>query len=442
MNPLRAKVLLTSLAFSVVGFTFSARAGEDITPTQPDIPSRKISLADFGAVADGKTSNSDAFRRAITEVEKAGGAVLVVPPGEYFTGPIELCSKLDLRLERGARLVFSDSLGDYRQNGENVQPLISARNGHDIAISGEGTIDGNGKAWWERVREARAKNPLKHDDAAPRPHLIVFDRCQRVRLSGITLTRSPMFHFVPYLCDEVTVEGITIVAPPDSPNTDGIDPSQTRRMLIARCNIDTGDDCIAFKAGGSSGPFVEDVLVTDCTFRRGHGCSVGSSTTSGLRRVTVRRCTFEGTDVGVRFKSNRMRGGICEDVTFTDLVMRNVGTPILIYSYYPFPLGAGLPKPPKPGRHVDAAPVTSRTPIWRRLTVRNLTATGASADAGLIMGLPEMPVSDLLLENISISATNGLRIGYARNVSLRHVRVTPTRGQPLLIEDTVEALDK
>ena len=236
MNPVSARLVLTSLVVAVAGFALLARTGEDITPAQPDIPSRKISLADFGAVADGKTSNSEVFRRAITEVEKAGGGVLVVPPGEYFTGPIELCSKIDLRLERGARLVFSDSLGDYRQDGEDVQPLI--------------------------------------------------------------------------------------------------------------------------------------------------------------------------------------------------------------YSYYPFPLGAGLPKPPKPGRHVDAAPVTRRTPIWSRLTVRNLTATGASADAGLIMGLPEMPVSEVLLENVSITATNGLRIGYARNVSLRHVSVTTARGQPLLIEDTVEALDK
>jgi polygalacturonase len=425
----------------VAGLTLLSNAvGDDIAPAQPKIPSRKFSLKDFGAVPDGKTSSSDAFRRAIVAVEKAGGGVLVVPAGEYFTGPIDLCSRFDLRLERGARLVFSDKFSDYPQNGDKVHPLISARDCHDIAISGEGTIDGNGSAWWERVRAARAKNPIKHDDAAPRPHLIVFDHCQRLLLSGVTLTRSPMFHFLPDLCEEVTVEGITIVSPPDSPNTDGIDPSQTKRMRIARCQIDTGDDCIAFKAGGSSGPFVEDVLVTDCTFKRGHGCSVGSSTRSGLRRITVRRCSFEGTDVGVRFKSNRMRGGVCEDVTFSDLVMKNVGVPILIYSYYPFPLDAGLPKPPEPGKHTGPAPVTSNTPIWRRLTVRNLTATGTSGSAGMILGLPEMPVSELLLENISIEGGTGLRIGYARNVTLRDVRLTPSKGSPLFIEDTVEGL--
>jgi polygalacturonase len=433
-------LVLTSLALSAAGFTLSARADDEVAPAQPNIPGREISLADFGAVADGKTSNSDAFRRAIAAIKQGGGGILVVPPGEYFTGPIELCSKLDLRLERGARLVFSDALGDYRQDGDDVQPLIFARDCHDIAISGEGTIDGNGKAWWERVERARAKDPLKHDDAAPRPHLLVFRRCQRVRLSGVTLTRSPMFHFMPSLCEEVTVEGITIIAPPDSPNTDGIDPSQTKRMLIAKCNIDTGDDCIAFKAGGSSGPFVEDVLVTDCTFKRGHGCSVGSATSSGLRRITIQRCTFDGTDVGVRFKSNRMRGGVCEDVTFTDLVMKNVGMPILIYSYYSFPLGAGLPKPPEPGKHTATAPVTNTTPIWRRLTVRNVTSTGTSQSAGLILGLPEMPVTELLLENVTVEAATGLRIGYAKNVTLRHVRIAPAKGQPLLIEDTVESL--
>jgi polygalacturonase len=415
-------------------------AGDDIAPTQPNIPGRKVSLTDFGAVADGKTSNSDAFRRAIAAVEKSGGGILAVPAGEYFTGPIDLCSKLDLRLERGARIVFSNTFSDYAQEGDKVHPPISARGCRDIAISGEGTIDGNGEAWWQRVRNAREKDRLHWDDAAPRPHLIVFDRCQRARLSGVTLTRSPMFHFVPSFCEDVTVDGITIFSPPNSPNTDGIDPSQTKRMLIANCKIDTGDDCVAFKAGGSRGPFVEDVLVTDCTFKHGHGCSVGSGTHSGLRHITIRRCTFDGTDVGVRFKSNRMRGGVCEDVTFTDLVMKNVGTPILIYSYYPFPLGAGLPKPPNRGQHVTSAPVTDRTPIWRRLTVRNLTSTGTSASAGLIMGLPEMPVSEVLLENVSIEAVTGLRIGYARNVTLRHVRVTPTKGEPLLLEDTVEQL--
>jgi polygalacturonase len=420
----------------------SDAVGDDITPTQPKIPDREYSLKDFGAVPDGKTSNSDAFRRAIVAVQNGGGGILVVPPGEYFTGPIDMCSTLNLHLERGARLVFSDSLSDYPKNGDEMHSLIAARNCHDVAISGEGTIDGNGSGWWERVRIARARDPIKHEDAAPRPHLIVFDHCQRARLSGVTLTRSPMFHFVPAFCEEVAVEGITIVASHDSPNTDGIDPSQTRRMLIAHCQIDTGDDCIAFKAGGMSGPFVEDVLVTDCTFKRGHGCSVGSSTRSGLRRITVRRCLFEGTDVGVRLKSNRLRGGICEDVTFTDLVMKNVGMPILIYSYYPFPLGAGLPKPPELGKHVTAAPVTTNTPIWRRLTVRNLTATGTTGSAGMILGLPEMPVTELLLENISVEGGTGLRIGYARNVTLRHVRLRPSKGPPFLIEDTVEGLQQ
>jgi hypothetical protein len=433
----------TSLLSAAAGLMVLARAaGDDIAPIQPKVPSHEFSLNDFGAVPNGRTSNTEAFRRAIAAVQKDGGGTLVVPAGEYFTGPIDLASALNLRLERGARLVFSDTLSDYPQDGGEVHSLISARDCHDIAISGEGTIDGNGSAWWERVRVARAKDPIKHDDAVPRPHLIVFDHCRRVRLSGVTLTRSPMFHFVPAFCEEVTVQGITIVAPPDSPNTDGIDPSQTKRMLIAHCQIDTGDDCIAFKAGGSSGPFVEDVLVTDCTFKRGHGCSVGSATRSGLRRITIRRCLFDGTDVGVRFKSNRMRGGMCEEVTFADLVMRNVGMPILIYSYYPFPLGAGLPDPPEPGKHAVAAPITSNTPIWRRLTVRNLAATGTSGSAGMILGLPEMPVSELLLENISVEAGTGLRIGYARNVTLRHVRVTASKGPPLLIEDTVEALEQ
>jgi polygalacturonase len=265
----------------------------EIAPAQPKIPSRRVSLADFGAVADGKISNTDVFRRAMAAVEKSGGGILVVPAGDYSTGPVDLCSKLDLRVERGAQIAFSDTFSEYAKEGDKVHPPISARDCRDIAISGEGTIDGNGEAWWRRFKEAAAKDLMNAEDAAPRPHLIVFDRCQRARLSGVTFTRSPMFHFVPSLCEDVTVDGITIFAPPYSPNTDGIDPSQRKRMLIAKCKIDAGDGCIALKAGGSRGPFVEDVLVTDCTFKHGHGCSVGSATRSGLPHITICWRTFQ-----------------------------------------------------------------------------------------------------------------------------------------------------
>jgi polygalacturonase len=303
-------------------------------------------------------------------------------------------------------------------------------------ISGAGTFDGQGDPWWviERRVKAEARAKGLPDGEMGRPRMIVLESCQRVRLEGVTLANSPMYHFVPFRCEDVTVDGITISAPSNSPNTDGIDPSVTRHVLITHCRIDTGDDCIAVKAGAhGSGP-VEDVLVTDCTFLHGHGCSIGSDTDSGVRNMTVQRCTFDGTEAGVRLKSRRGRGGLVENITYTDLTMKNVGQAIVISSYY-----YGLPKP---GMHDEAHPVDKDTPIWRHIVIRNVTATAGTRDAGLIIGLPEMPARDILLENVSIGARDGLRIAYADGVTLRNVKIVPETGPALLVEDTVKNLTR
>jgi polygalacturonase len=241
-----------------------------------------------------------------------------------------------------------------------------------------------------------------------------------------------MYHLVPFRCEDVTVDGVTIKAPSDSPNTDGIDPSVSRRVLITRCTIDTGDDCIAVKAGTAGAGPAEDILVTDCTFLHGHGCSIGSDTNAGVRNMTVRRCTFDGTEIGVRLKSGRGRGGLVENVTYEDLTMANVGQAIVVSSYY-----YGLPKPGEPD---PAQPVGADTPIWRHIVIRNVTAKGGTKDAGLLIGLPEMPARDIELDNVSIHAPKGLRIAYVDGVSLHDVSVTADSGPPLIVEASASGL--
>lgn len=210
--------LLASLAFADPG---------DVAPAGPVIPNRTFRLADFGAAADGKTSDTEAFRRALAAVEAAGGGTLVVGRGDYFTGPITLVSSCNLHLEAGARILFSNRFDDYAKEGNHRRPLIGLTDGHDVMISGEGTIDGQGGPWWvvERKAKAEARARGLHDAEIGRPRMIVLDRCRRVRLEGVTLANSPMFHFVPTRCEDVAVEGIAIRSPADSPNTDGIDPS-------------------------------------------------------------------------------------------------------------------------------------------------------------------------------------------------------------------------
>jgi polygalacturonase len=405
-------------------------------PAQPAIAGPTFTLSDYGAVADGKTANTEAFRLAVAAVDKAGGGTLVVPSGTYYTGPITLCSGIDLHLEAGAKLLFSQNFDDYRIKGNTYRPLVGAKDCHDIVISGAGTFDGQGTPWWiiERKVKSEARAKGLPDAEIGRPRMIVLENCKRIRLEGVTLSNSPMYHFVPFKCEDVTVDGITILSPSDSPNTDGIDPSVSRRVLITHCRIDTGDDCIAVKAGTHGYGPVEDVLVTDCTFLHGHGCSIGSDTDSGVRNMTVQRCTFDGTEAGVRLKSRRGRGGLVENITYSDLTMRNVGQAIVITSYY-----YGLPKP---GMHDEFQAVNSDTPIWHNILVRNVVATGGTKDAGLIIGLPEMPARAIVLDNVSISARNGLRVGYADGVSLTNVQISPDVGPALVVEDTVKNLTR
>ncbi len=427
-----APILL--LAACLLALCPAASSQTDLSPARPAIPSHVFNVKDFGAIADGRTSNTGAFRRAVAGAASAGGGTLVVPAGDFFSGPIELCSNLNFHLDAGARILFSQNFDDYRIQGNKYRPLVGAKDCHDLMVSGAGVFDGQGDPWWvieRRVKsEARAKG--LPDAEIGRPRMMVFEHCQRVLLEGVTLANSPMYHFVPFRCEDVTVDGITISAPSNSPNTDGIDPSVSRRVLITHCKIDTGDDCIAVKAGThGSGP-VEDVLVTDCAFLHGHGCSIGSDTDSGVRNMTVQRCTFDGTDIGVRLKSRRGRGGLVENITYTDLTMRNVGQAIVISSYY-----YGLPKP---GVHDEAKPVAPDTPIWSHILIRNIVADGGTRDAGLIMGLPEMPARGIVLENVTVGARTGLRIGYADGVSLKNVSIKPDSGPALLVEDTVANL--
>jgi len=412
----------------------------DVAPAPPVIPDRVFRLTDYAAVGDGHTLNTGAFRRAIDALEYAGGGTLVVSPGRWLTQPFDLAARINLRLEAGAAVVFTANPDDSRIRGDRFRPFLLASDAHDVMISGAGTIDGQGQAWWPEAIRFRDEANRTHarSNTSPRPRLIVFDRCQRVRVEGVTIVNAPSFNLVPTRCADVSIVGVSILNPPDSPNTDGIDPSVCRRVLIDHCRIDTGDDCIAVKAGSEGAGVSEDLLVTDCAFGHGHGCSIGSETFSGLRNMVVRRCTFDGTETGVRFKSDRRRGGLVENVTYTDLVMKNVGRPISITSYYQ---GATTDLP-APGEHAAPQKVTATTPHWRNIAVRNLTATGCTIDAGLILGLPEMPAENVTLENLTIAAPKGLRIGYARNVALTNVHIEAAAGDPVITDDTVENLTR
>jgi polygalacturonase len=423
--------LLVILAVLVAHPIPSAAAERSAIPL-PAIPDRTVTITDHGAVPDGKTLATEALKKALDAVQKAGGGTVRVPPGNFLTSPFALASKVNLHLDKGATLLLVNDIESYPKEDRRYTDWITARGCTDVAITGEGTLDGQGQPWWDRYR--------KRDGVAPtglphRPHMIRLSGCTRVLVQGVTLTNSPNFHLVPADCEDVTIERVTIKAPADAPNTDGIDPSGWN-FRIAGCTIDTGDDNIALKPHKSGKPgraACENFLIEDCTFLHGHGLSVGGQTPGGLRNLLVRNCTFEGTTAGIRLKAARGEGGLVEDCTYEHIRMKNVKVPIYITSYYP-----SLPKevekdPPQP--------VGPTTPIWRSIRISDVTVTDCP-EAGRIVGLPEMPVSGVVLADVRIESSKGLRIVNARKVEFAKSSIAAGSGPALILHGAeVSGLD-
>ncbi|HKI69040.1 MAG TPA: glycoside hydrolase family 28 protein, partial [Verrucomicrobiae bacterium] len=372
-----------------------------------------------------------------------GGGTVLFPPGIYLSKPITLRTKTTVRLEAGATLLASPVQSDFmKRPGDWLKvksssafiPFISGEDLTDVTFTGHGTIDGNGRVWWGEAEKARQRRP---GYTLPRPNLIVLERCQNVLMENITLQNSPKFHFVPTGCEGVVVSNVTVLAPERAANTDAIDPSRCQNVLITKCRIDVGDDNVAIKSGRKveGREFAcENIVITDCTFLHGHGVSIGSETVGGVRNVTVRNCTFDGTENGVRIKSRRGRGGIVENLTCRDITMKNVNPAITFTCLY-MNNSAGDKVQPSAEAMNEAQLAAGNIPVYRNITVSNLTAT-CQKSAGIIAGLPESPISNVVLENVKITAaTTGLKIQNAKGVEFKNVEVTTRKGPPFILEN-------
>ena len=371
-------------------------ATERVAPALPAIPPRSFLLTDFGAVPDGRTLNTGAFRAAIAAVAKAGGGRLVVPKGVFRTQPFQLCSSLELRLDPEAVIQAPDSFPAYgvpdpstaRSQAEldaaaPPAPLISGRHLHDVAITGTGAIDGEGARWWAWSERAARAQPGRR--VIRRPNLVVIEDCARLLVTGITLRNSPKFHLVPRRITDLTIDGVIVRAPANAPNTDAIDPGPVTNAVVRRCDIDTGDDDIVIKLGGTN------ILIEDCTIKHGHGISIGSETTVGVHTMLVRRCTFEGTDNGIRIKSMRGAGGVVENIRYTDIRMKNVEDAIVLDLTYT--------DDNRPGFRGEAGKI----PTIRDILIDHVTIVGAKR-AGRILGLPESRITGVTLRDVSLAA--------------------------------------
>jgi polygalacturonase len=419
----------------------AASAPDEITAALPVIPNARFNLLDYGAKGDGKTMNTEAFQNAVAALAKAGGGHLIVPAGTFKTRSIVFASHMDLHLEPGAVIKAPTSFADYdipdpnlprvepagqpaaaRGPGRRIAPIISCPSGTtDIAITGSGTIDGSGAMFW-RWSDKAARNYPRGRTVVPRPMMIVFNGVERLHVDGVTLTNSPMFHLAPQGQD-ILIENIRIVAPSDSPNTDALDPGG-QRIVIRKCELDIGDDNVALKDGA------HDVLIEDLTCLHGHGISIGSGTRRGFVHVIVRRCTFDGTDNGLRIKSYRGNGGEVHDIRYSDIVMKNVRRPFDINMLYNG--NAGLATDVGP-RQAEAGQ-TQNIPNFHDIHVTNLTVT-RSPLAGRILGLPEQLASDITFSNVKFQSTRGFLVQDATGVVFENAQIDAAVGEPLVLDN-------
>ena len=395
------------------------------------LKAERVDMLKSGAKADGKTLNTMLINHTVDRLSQAGGGTLFFPAGTYLTGAIRLKSNITLELEAGATLLFSDNFDDYlpfmevRHEGvmmKSFSPLISAMDAENITIKGEGTLDGQGKAWWTEffriyvdlekngMRELNKYQPLweRENDVEAlyaetnedwhgtlkrrffRPPFIQPVRCRRVRIEGVKIINSPFWTVNPEFCDNVVVTGVTIHNVP-SPNTDGINPESCRNVHISDCHISVGDDCITLKSGRDAqarrlGVPCENITITNCTMLSGHGgVVIGSEMSGSVRKVTISNCVFDGTDRGIRIKSTR--GGVVEDIRVSNIIMSNIKREAVVLNlkYSEMPV----------------EPMSERTPLFRDISISGLTAVGVKTPVKIV-GLEEAPVTDIILRDINV----------------------------------------
>jgi polygalacturonase len=388
----------------------------------PAIPQRDFAITDFGAIGDGKTMNTAAFRAACEACAKAGGGRVIVPEGAFLSGPFELRSGMDLHLAKGAIIKMSPIIEDYPVIHRERQGFISAIDAQDVQISGAGTIDGQGEPWWSAFLKIKGTEALKTEPR--RPQMIAFTRCERVKLEGFTTTRPPNTHCSLRQCKDVMVDGLTMLAPDESPNTDALNLN-VRNAIVRNCNIATGDDNIVFLASTPTKegtPGVENVIVSDCKLGVGHGLSLGSYTSGGIRNVTVENVVFDGTTAGIRLKAARDRGGLVENISFKNVVMKNVKRPVYLTSYYP--------KEPKHPGNDKAEAIGRKTPLWRNISIENVTITDCP-NSITIWGVPEQPITGVSLRNLNVAADRGAAIYHAKAIRFENVEMRVRKGPVL-----------
>lgn len=434
----------------------------------PSLPlsAKDYNILDFGAQTDASSLATSAIQRAIDVCARDGGGRVIVPPGNYLISPLFLKSNVELHLTEGATLLGSTNPDDYptiwtRVAGIEMDwpaALLNVRGRHNVILSGKGTINGQGNAYfwplyWQRQREYEQKG-LRWivDYDVPRPIIIQVYNSETVTIRDLTLKLSAFWTCHIVYSNDVLVDGLTIRnnidGIPESlgfgPSTDGVNMDSSRNVIVQNCDVDCNDDNFTLKSGRDSDGLAvnlptENIIIRNNIARRGMGMfTCGSETSGGIRNVQVYNNKAIGTIFGIRFKSARTRGGIIEAIDIHDNEMINVKNPIKFESNW-FPaysygqlLNPEKSYPPHWIKLATPVPPDKGLPFFRNISIRNL-AVRACPDEGLeIYGLPNAPIRNIFFENITIEAKAPGVISNAENILFKNVTFsTPLNTRPI-----------
>jgi polygalacturonase len=450
---------------------------------QPVFKKDTFNILRYGAIADGITLNTTSINKAIAYCSGKGGGVVLVPGGLWLTGPIEMKSNVNLHIVRDAILLFTTDFNQYplvegiyegTRSARNQSPIFG-NNLENIAITGNGVIDGNGDVWRmvgrDRLTEAEwkkkvtsgglvssdekmwfpsAKTKLAFEQKRTaamkpgqnlqdfedikdflRPNLVVLNNCKKVLLEGVTFQNSPAWCLHPLLCEDLTIRNVYAKNPDYAQNGDGVDVESCKNVLIEGSTFDVGDDGICIKSGKDEegrkrGRPAENMIIRNNIVYKAHGGFViGSEMSGGARNIFVYDCSFMGTDIGLRFKTARGRGGVVENIYVRNIHMKDIVHDAIFFDMYYFM------KPPANNEKVTVPPVTEATPQFQNFYISNVVCNGAERGI-FIRGLPEMSVKNIFLNDIVLKINKGAEIIEANGIHLNNVNLLSNETNPVI----------